>query len=136
MDQPTQSSGAETAPTPRAFKYHMGAVLRRARISIGHSMERIALDLGVSSQTIGNYELGETQISFEMLRALSDRLSIHPVVAYTQALALAARSDGRGDEQSILENLANLIDSFLRLPTAEQKRIFTAVADMKLPLRE
>ena len=75
-----QPSDAVVAATDKAFYQQLGQRIAERRKALGMNQTQLADRLGISQQTMANYEIGKLRVAIAMLPVLSDALGL-PVEA-------------------------------------------------------
>jgi transcriptional regulator with XRE-family HTH domain len=95
----------------------IGVLLRQARSETGHTQDELAGVVGVSAQTIANYEFGRSDIPLPKLELLADYLN-RPI-SYFLDQGMHANGNGPGNSLDDLANYSQLspeIKEFLSNP--------------------
>jgi transcriptional regulator with XRE-family HTH domain len=69
---------AKALVPPKSDLDALGAAVRRLRLELGYSQERLSLEAGLHRNYVGRVERGELSPTFEPLVAISRALGIEP----------------------------------------------------------
>lgn len=94
---------ARHAPTVPLWREAVGAVLRSARLKLGHRLVDVAGDAGVSPQYLSEVERGRKDPSSEMLAAISGALGLDVGTVAGRAAATVRAADARATGTLLLE---------------------------------
>ena len=124
--------------SPNSVDVHVGNQIRRRRLALGMSQEKLAEALGISFQQVQKYEKGVNRVGASRLQAISDILQVPISFFFDGASPPSSSRKKAGDAPStdfvreFLEDADSdkLVKAFLRIKAPEVRRSIVRMVEV------